>query len=97
MEATFTAPGTRQELLDRLSEALGDDVALKDLVAFLRDDLAYAPTNRAIVGPVLRDGEFEAWAELMSEVQSPSTSSSQFDRARVRDLSGGLLGEMRAI
>jgi hypothetical protein len=90
MEANFTALETRQELLDRLVEAISDDAALKELVAYLRDDLAYAPSNRSIVGPVLRDREFEAWQGLMLEAHG------QFDRERARDLSGKLLGQMRA-
>lgn len=96
MANTLTAIETRQELLLRLSGAMTDEGELTGLWEFLRDDLAYYPDNRSIVGSVLREREFEAWRELMLEVQQPTVDSRNYDAGKLHALAGNLLAEMRA-
>ena len=50
MADNFTAAETRRELLLWLSGAVTDDEELTGLWSFLRDDLAYDPAYRSIIG-----------------------------------------------
>lgn len=95
MAETFKAIETRRELLLWLSGAMADDEELTGLWAFLRDDLAYDPTNRSIIGAVLREREFDSWRDLMLEIQEPTASSRNYNAGRVREFAGKLLAEMR--
>lgn len=95
MGETFTAPETRGELHVRLVEAMTSDDELGALVAFLRDDLAYAPTNDSTVGGVLREREFEPWRRLMIEAHW-DVPGAAYSTDRVRELSSQLLREMEA-
>jgi hypothetical protein len=92
----MAAVETRRELLLWLSGSMSDDEELTGLWAFLRDDLAYAPTNRSIIGAVLREHEFSSWRDLMLEIQQPAASSRNYNVERVRELASKLLVEMRA-
>ncbi len=94
MSETFTASGTRRELHVRLAEALSNDEDLEALVAFLRDDLAFGADNRSIIGPVLRDEEFDAWRALMNGVQWDVEWPIEYDIGVVRELSRKLLTKM---
>lgn len=96
MEDAFTAPETRGELLSWLTGAMTDDAELTGLWAFLRDDLAYDPIDRDIVGAVVRDSELQALKDLMLEIQRPTASSRNFDAERVRALARLLLAQMQA-
>jgi hypothetical protein len=95
MSETFTAPETRRELLVRLAEAMTNDDDLAALVDFLRDDLAYAPTNDSIIGSVLRQCEFEPWRNLMSEVRCDPSEPPTDANEHVRELSRRLLRKMK--
>jgi hypothetical protein len=92
----FTAIESRRELLLSLSGAMTDAEELTGLWAFLRDDFPYDPAYRAVVGPVLREREFDPWRDLMLEVQQPTATSRNFDAEKVRELAGKLLAEMKA-
>ncbi len=94
MSDTFTAPETRRELHVRLAEAMTNDDDLVALVEFLRDDLAYGPTNDSIIGSVLRQREFEPWRNLMSEVSWDASERPTHANEQVRELSRRLLREM---
>ena len=94
MSDTFRASGTRRELHARLAEALTSDDDLEALVEFLRDDLAYAPTNHSIIGSVLRVSEFETWQELMTGVRWDVAWPINYDTDEVREISSKLLTEM---
>jgi len=96
MDQHLSALPTRQELLVRLGEALTSDGDLAALIQFLRDDLAYAPTNRSIIGSVLRGSEFDAWRHLMTGVEWDADWPIHYDADRVRALSRKLLEEMEA-
>jgi hypothetical protein len=95
MDQPFSAPSTRQELSVRLAEALTSDDDLEALVAFLRDDLAYDPDNRSIIGPVLREDEFDAWQDLMNGVHWNAGWPIDYDPNEVRELSRKLFTEMQ--
>lgn len=84
MEQNFTAAGMRQELRTRLVEALASDRDLSALVHFLRDDLAFHPDNRSIIGSVLREGEFDAWRHLMTGVRWDDPWPVDYDTNEVR-------------
>lgn len=96
MADNFTAAETRREQLLWLSGAVTDDEELTGLWSFLRDDLAYDPAYRSIIGAVLRECEFDAWRDLMLAVQEPSATSANYNVPELRDLAGKLLTEMRA-
>ena len=84
----------RRELHVRLTEAATNDDGLSDLVGFLRDDLAFAPGNRSIIGFVLREQEFAAWRHLMNGVRSQMQWPVQYDPDEVRALARNLKVEM---
>jgi hypothetical protein len=94
MSETFTALETRRELQVRLAEAMTNDDDLAALVDFLRDDLAYAPTNDNIIGSVLRQREFKTWRNLMSKIRWDASEPPTDAKAQVRELSRRLLREM---
>ncbi|MGE5563964.1 MAG: hypothetical protein ACM3ZV_11775 [Bacillota bacterium] len=73
-----------------------DDEELTGLWAFLRDDFAFDPVYRSVIGMVLRQREFDAWRDLMLEVQEPTASSRHYNAEKVRRLAGKLLVEMQA-
>jgi hypothetical protein len=62
----------------------------------LRDDFAFDPAYRTVVGMVLRDREFDAWREPMLEVQQPKSTSRSYDDQKVHQLARNLLTEMEA-
>jgi len=94
MDQQFTASETRRELSVRLTEVLSTDDSVAELVSFLRDDLAYAPDSRSIIGPVLREHEFRPWQDLMEGVQWDAPWPIEYDAEYVRALSRKLLTEM---
>jgi hypothetical protein len=94
MDQPFTAPQTRRELLARLRETLTSNHDLDALVGFLRDDLAFDPGNRSIVGMVLHEHEFDRWRDLMIGVRWDSPRPIDYDKDEVRSLSHKLLNEM---
>lgn len=71
-------------MLAWLTGAMTDDEELTGLWAFLRDDFAFDPAYRSVIGVVLREREFEAWRDLMLEVQEPTASSRRCNAEKVR-------------
>ena len=96
MTETFTALETRRELSAWLSGAMADDEELTGLWSFLRDDFAFDPAYRSVIGMVLREREFDAWRALMLEVQEPTANSRNYNAEKVRRLASKLLNEMQA-
>jgi hypothetical protein len=94
MDQPLTAPETRRELLIRLRETLTSDDELNELVEFLRDDLAFNPDDRSIVGMVLRHHEFDGWRDLMIGVRWDTPWPIDYDKDEVRELSRKLMTEM---
>ena len=70
------------------------DADLDALVVFLRDDLAFGADNLSIIGPVLREKEFDAWRGLMTGVRWDDPWPIDYDTDEVRLLSRQLLMEM---
>ena len=84
----------RNELLERLSDAMSDDTELDGLCEFLSDDFPYVAES--VVGLALRKDELEPWQQLMAAIEPVSTPVRQEQIGPVRERAAALLAAMRS-